>query len=134
MEENKTSPSALIPFCDFGGSTSAVGVKVEQFNVNVCNSFQAKIFDDRVCYEVDLDKISNKNNIEKELEQGFNFLMDYNEDRQVTSMDEKVNVNTDFGISTKIVKSDQDKHAFIYLNSIGKQYFCEAQRKGRGKA
>ena len=79
---HKRSQSAFIPFCDFGGNMSSMGVKVEQFDVAVCNSFQAKILNDQLCYEVDLNKFSNKHNREKELEMGFNFIMDYNEDRQ----------------------------------------------------
>ena len=41
-KDYKISPSAFIPFCDFGGSMSAMGVKIDQFDVPVCNSFQAK--------------------------------------------------------------------------------------------
>ena len=63
---------------------SAMGVTIPQFDVPVCNSFQAKILNDQLCYEVDLKKFSNKNNIFNELKLGFNFLLDYNEDRQVT--------------------------------------------------
>ena len=40
---------------------SSVGVKIDQFDVPVCNSFQAKILNDQLCYEVDLSKVSNKN-------------------------------------------------------------------------
>ena len=82
--DNEISPSTLIPFCEFGGNMSAMGVTIPQFDVPVCNSFQAKILNDQLCYEVDLKKFSNKNNILNELKLGFNFLLDYNEDRQVT--------------------------------------------------
>ena len=41
---NQDSPSAFIPFCDFGGDMSAMGTKVDQFDVPVCNSFQGKIY------------------------------------------------------------------------------------------
>ena len=37
------APAALIPFCEFGGSQSAMGDKIDQFDVPVCNSFKAKI-------------------------------------------------------------------------------------------
>ena len=83
-KEDLLAPSALIPFCEFGGNMSSVGRKIDQFDVPVCNSFQAKHFNDQLCYVVDLNKLSNKRNIEKELELGFYFLMDYNEDRQLT--------------------------------------------------
>jgi len=83
-KDHQMSPSAFIPFCDFGGNMSAMGVKIDQFDVPVCNSFQAKLMNDQLCYEVDLNTFSNKKNFEKELEIGLNFLIDYNEDRQMT--------------------------------------------------
>ena len=98
---------------------SAMGVKIDQFTVPVCNSFQAKILNDQLCYEVDLNKISINNNIAKELRLGFNFLMDYNEDRQVTV--QQTNKSKRFGLANSFVESDQNKHAFIYLDTIGNE-------------
>ena len=119
---NQTSPSALIPFCDFGGNMSSMGVKVDHFDVPLCNSFQAKIQNDQLCYEVDLNKFSNKANIERELELGFNFLLDYNEDRQVVlDAESSVNVSTlHDSLARSIEKSKKDQQAFIYLDTIGK--------------
>ena len=57
---------------------SSVGLKIDQFDVPVWNSFQAKIPNDQLCYEVDLKKFSDPNNIHEELKLGFNFLLDYN--------------------------------------------------------
>ena len=116
-KDHKMSPSAFIPFCDFGGNMSAMGVMIDQFNFPVCNSFQAKIMNDQLCYEVDLNKFSDKNNIQRELELGFNFLMDYNEDRQVT-LDKNIS-RMEVGLANNMAASDQSQHAFIYLNTIG---------------
>ena len=75
-----------------------VGVSMEQFDSPVCNCFKAKLLNDQLCYEVDLNKFSTKSNIAKELRLGFNFLMDYNEDRQVavhkTNKSEKFDLDT----------------------------------------
>ena len=46
---------------------SSVGVKIDQFDVPVCNSFQAKILNAQLCYEVDLNWLSHKHNIKREL-------------------------------------------------------------------
>ena len=118
----KLSPSAFIPFCEFGGSMSAMGIKIDQFKIPVCNSFQAKILNDQLCYEVDLNKYSNKYNIKAELKSGFIFIMDYNEDRQITFNKECKLQKTENGISfaKKVVKSDELDHAFIYLDTVGK--------------
>ena len=96
---------------------SAMGVKINNFEVPVCNSFQATIVNDQLCYEVDLNRFSVKNNIENELELGFNFLMDYNEDRQVT-FDQNLKMKK-LGLANNLVASDHNKHAFVYVDTIG---------------
>ena len=119
INQNKDlSPSAFIPFCEFGGNMSSVGVKIDQFDVPVCNSFQAKILNDQLCYEVDLRKFSDSNNIQEELKLGFNFLLDYNEDRQQVEINKTFKRKT-FGLANSFVKSDQNLHAVIYLSTIG---------------
>ena len=103
---------------------SAMGVKIDQFDVPVCNAFQAKIMNDQLCYEVDLNRYSNKNNTDKELELGFNFIMDYNEDRQVTISSTIAGKDTKrSGMSENILESNKNHHAFIYLDTIGKKNF-----------
>ena len=107
---------------------SAVGEKIDQFHVPVCNSFKAKILNDQLCYEVDLNIFTNKNNIENELELGFVFIMDYNEDRQVTFETTKFleDSQDNQSLAIQIIKSDDIQHASIYLNTIGKysSWFC----------
>ena len=117
-ESGDLSPSAFIPFCDFGGNMSAMGTKIDEFDVPVCNSFQAKVLNDQLCYEVDLNKLSNKNNLDRELKSGFSFIMDYNEDRQVTF--NHFSRKKDNTLTSNVVESDQDQQAVIYLNTVGK--------------
>ena len=118
-EEGNLSKSAFIPFCEFAGNLSVMGEKIDEFQFPICNSFKPRVMNDQLCYEVDLSKFCDKNNIEKELEIGFNFLMDYNEDRQVT-YDNNNNEEREFSLGNSVVASDQNKHAFIYLDTIGK--------------
>ena len=73
---------------------------------------------DQLCYEVDLNTFSDKNNIKDELEIGFTFLMDYNEDRQVIFAQN--NSETKVGLAKSVASSDHIEHAFVYLNTIGK--------------
>ena len=49
-ESGDLSSTALIPFCEFGGNISVMGVKIEQFDMSVCNSFRPKIIRDQLCY------------------------------------------------------------------------------------
>ena len=120
-KDNQLSPSSFIPFCEFGGDTSAVGVKIDHFDFPVCNSFQAKVLNDQLCYEVDLNRFSKNHNIVKELELGFIFLLDYNEDRQLSVSRTEIK-NDNFGLANSIVKSDQSQKATIYLDTIGKYF------------
>ena len=118
-KDKKISVSAFIPFCDFGGNMSSMGVKIDLFGIPVCNSFQAKILNDQLCYEVDLNRFSNKNNIERELKLGFHFVMDYNEDRQIKT-ENHLQTEKDQSLAVRVVESDENSHAFIYLNTVGK--------------
>ena len=98
---------------------SAMGTKIDEFDVPVCTSFQAKVLNDQLCYEVDLNKLSNKNNLNRELKTGFTFIMDYNEDRQVT-FNHNFSRGEDLSLTGNVVESDKDQHAVIYLNTVGK--------------
>ena len=97
---------------------SAMGVRNGHFNVTTCNSFQAKIINDQLCYEVDLNRFSNNDNIYNEIKTGFIFFMDYNEDRQVESenIGEAVHNKSWLGNMEGFV---ENKSASIYLNTIG---------------
>ena len=96
---------------------SGMGAKIDQFELPVCNSFQAKILNDQLCYEIDLSKFSDRDNIVRELKLGFNFIMDYNEDRQIIF--DIVTHQEEPGLASSIIQSDEDRHAFIHLNTIG---------------
>ena len=96
---------------------SAMVVRNGHFNVTTCNSFQAKIINDQLCYEVDLNRFSNNDNIEHELKVGFIFFMDYNEDRQTFDPDNRIVKHKSF--ASRLVRSDNRKHASIIINTIG---------------
>ena len=120
-KDGKTSPSAFIPFCDFGGRTSEVATKNPQFDVPICTCFQDKIFKDQLCYEVDLNNFSKMENRENELKLGFAFILSNNEDRQILTYKERKLEDEwkDGGLIAKTVHFDES-HANIYLNTIGR--------------
>ena len=117
--KGKLNPSAFIPFCEFGGNMSAMGVKINQFDDPVCNSFQAKIQNDQLCYEVDLEKYKNKDTFLNDLKLGLVFFMDYNEDRQVVMDEDDNSVEKNSSWVERVDGSDDDRHSYIYLNTIG---------------
>ena len=100
---------------------STMGVMIDQFEVPVCNSFQARIHNDQLCYEVDLNRFRNKDNVDTDYKSGFAFILDYNEDRQVTFIEDSNRKDEGFGLVSTIAVSDHNKHAYIYLDTIGIQ-------------
>ena len=92
---------------------------MDMFDVPVCNSFYEKVLNDQLCYEVDLHRFSNVNNIEKELKSGLAFIMDYNEDRHIALDGVSQNIKMDQSFVSMIDKSDEIQHASVYLNTIG---------------
>ena len=111
------STSAFIPFCDFGGNITSLGSMIDGFKTPVCDSFKPKQFNDQLCYEVDLN-LYNKNHLQKDLKYGFGFIMDYNEDREI-SRDIQSKSVIERGIVSRMSTSDDHHLASIYLNTIG---------------
>ena len=78
-------PTALIPFCEFGGNMSVMGVKIDQLKYPVCNSFRPKIVKGQLCYTVDPNEYKNRINLKGEL--SLSLFIHYNEDRQIEDFD-----------------------------------------------
>ena len=94
-----------------------MGFMKDNFELPICNSFQATIFRHGLCYEVDLEMHRNRNDIEEGLSIGLVFFMDYNEDRQVI-VDENIKTNRIEGFHI-VDRSKTHTNAFIILNTIG---------------
>ena len=75
------NPTSLIPFCKFGGNLSVMGVKIDQFDVSVCDSFRPKIIKDQMCYTVDPNKYKHKIDLKGDL--SLSLFINYNEDREL---------------------------------------------------
>ena len=89
------SPSSFIPLCDFGGNFNITGVKIDQFNIPVCNIFEAKIVNDQLCYEVDLNNFKSSFS-QSTLKKGFTFYVDLNRDKQYPRTESQ---NNDFSVN-----------------------------------
>ena len=99
-EEGNLNPTALVPFCSISDNYSAMGVKIDQIDVPVCNRFMPKVRRNQICYTVDLDKIRKET--ESKGKAHFIFFIHYNEDRDIsvarTSNENEVSENKN-GIS-----------------------------------
>ena len=119
-ERGDVSPSAFIPFCEFGGNMSAVGVKIDQFHVPVCNSFKAKVLNDQLCYEVDPNLFIDRTNTLKYSKLGLVLVLDFNEDRQTAEYLQEELMQPDKSL-TKQENMKVDS-AEIHINSLGDFY------------
>ena len=79
-DENGMTNSAMIPFCEFGGNMSVMGIKMDQFDVPVCNSFRPIIVLDQLCYQVDPNEYKDKIDLKGDL--SLTLFINYNEDRE----------------------------------------------------
>ena len=121
-EDGKLSPSAFIPFCAFGMNMSAIGVKMEDFELPICNSFRPSVRSYQLCYEIDLEKYKSKTSVERDLKSGLVLSLDYNEDREVL-LDRNFDVLQKEDFVGKVDGSQNDEKASIYLNTIGMSLF-----------
>ena len=114
------SPSALIPFCDFGGSLSGLGRKIPEFDFPVCDGFKAVLLKGRTCYEIDLSLIQSDMDMNEELFKiGLTLLLDYNEDRWIsadnnTVVSEEVKGN----LGKAILDFEELDKAYIHIDTI----------------
>ena len=93
-------PTALIPFCEFGGNMSAMGVKMDQYDVPFC--FRIKIIQDQLCYTVDPNEYKDRIDLEGDL--SLSLFINYNEDRKIT-------------LEKNEIKAE---YKFILIDTIGK--------------
>ena len=61
------------------------GGQQAQFSLPVCTAFRKKIFYDQLCYEADLDLYKESLSL-KDFKVGFSFLVDLNNNRQISSL------------------------------------------------
>ena len=80
------------------------------FKDPVCDSFESKIRNDQLCYEVDLEKFKNENKIKEQIKSGLVLLLDYNLERQSEMYNPK-----------KLNKVGSDENnVHLYLDTISK--------------
>ena len=110
-----------------------MGIKNDQlkFDTPICDSFVSSIKNGQQCYEFEPNTLLRKKLEGNKLKPFLAFLMDYNEDRQVTFDDDdnlalwnkEINRNrseTNGGlVSRRVAESHIVPHANIYLNTVG---------------
>ena len=85
--EGRISPSALIPFCDLGGNMSVLGRDIQGFSQPVCTAFKRIVFNDQLCYQVNVTQYQDRVERSQVYEKGLSFVIDTNQDRQYSGME-----------------------------------------------
>ena len=84
MDKNGTIyPSALVPFCEFGGNISITGDYIKGLDIPVCNCFKEKFLDNQLCYEIDVNQFTTQVDSQQILNYGLTFIVDTNDNRQI---------------------------------------------------
>ena len=96
---------------------SEMGVKIDQFDVPVCDVFKAKVVKDQLCYEVDPNGLKDPFHIDRDLKRGLTLLLDYNEDRQVV-FDNPTAIRKD-DIYEQFIQSKNEEEVIIHMDTIG---------------
>ena len=112
-QSGNLSPTALIPFCEFGGNMSVMGVKLDQFDIPICNSFRPKILRDQLCYSINPNEF-RKYSLKTQTELELSLLIDYNEERQLTESKKTRK-------KSKTLKVVNNEENFITIHTLGPQ-------------
>ena len=83
---------------------SLMGVKINQVDVPVCNSFRPKIKRDQLCYTVDPNEYKHKLDFKGEL--SLSLFIHYNEERQMEN-------------------ADNSDETFAFVDTIGKNILMD---------
>ena len=117
------SPSAFIPFCSFGGNMSALGARIDMINLPVCTSFQEQVFNDQLCYQIDVNKLNVAGADGSGL--GLTFAIDINEERQVQVLSADIigDRYEENILDAAIMRMEEHQKALIYIGSLGENIF-----------
>ena len=102
------SPTALLPFCKFGGNMSVMGVKIDNFDDPVCNSFRPKIVMDQLCYQVDPNEYKHQIDLQGDL--SLSLFINHNEDKEMALE------------NTETMAEDDSHEEDIIIGTIGNHF------------
>ena len=113
------SPSAFIPFCTIGSTTT--GLEIPGFTFPVCTLFKPSLHNGQMCYKLDLNDVRDEVNIASGMNGGLSFLMDYNEDRMINGVEIEQEDETSDSLFKNIRSSESAKpQASIHIDTLGR--------------
>ena len=103
---------------------SVMGEKIDLFDLPICTMFIPKILDGQLCYEVDVNEIKDKVDVQEAIKHGLMFMMDYNEDKMITDNSAEMNGPLEKDLHSQhefiLRKVDETLAAKIYIETLGR--------------
>ena len=118
------SPSAFIPFCSFEGSPDLLGKELWKFSIPVCTSFENRILDEQLCYQIDVNRVINETTASGLQKGGLSLLVDANAEYDLTSLWSKTIEEEIFDDFTEeFFKAEESEMIMIHIETISKAHF-----------
>ena len=93
-------------------------------NLPVCTSFQEQVFNDQLCYQIDVNKLIKLNvAAEDRSKLGLTFAIDINEERQVQVLSAELTGGSfhENILDAAIMRMEENQKALIYIGSLGEK-------------
>ena len=129
VEEETGSPTALVPFCQFGPDMARTGRTSSHFDIPVCNIFREKIVSDQLCYQVDINKFQHnksEHNRRRDFRDGLLLIIDVNEEYQtedLRNLEDGLMEDKTISLKTNYVDLEEEHHFRIYIETISISIF-----------
>ena len=91
---------------------SAMGTTIPQFELPVCTSFKPHVIRDRLCYQLDVNKMRENIETGRAMKTGLILALDYNRERSLSDP---------AGLHKLQESADQYRHATIRIETLGGQ-------------
>ena len=99
---------------------SALGARIDMINLPVCTSFREQVFNDQLCYQIDVNKLNIAGDGSG---LGLTFAIDINEERQVQVLSAELSGGSfhENILDAAIMRMEENQKALIYIGSLGEK-------------
>ena len=99
---------------------SVMGVKIDQFELPVCNKFKPRVLKGQLCFQVDVNEFQDQIDMEKGMKKGLIIVMDYNFERVSTESGKAVDMALTYDLQNLQEMMDKSQDAMIYIETLGR--------------
>ena len=111
--------SAFIPFCAYNTDLLAFGQYIDGLQFPVCNKFAPTVHRGQLCYTIDVNSELPNSKIEKGKIDGLTLVLDYNEERSVSPIEQRQKNKTDKRyLQLKTIPDGGDNEAKIVIHTL----------------